>query len=103
MLVPRVAGVKFFRFNAGVAAALLLVALAMRPDEVALGAGAQGVALAALVVASGALLVYWATIGRILARFRQVWLWGAVLSGLAAVAAQGVRRRGRWRAHWRWR
>ena len=90
VLVPRVAGVKFFRFNAGVAAALLLVALAMRPDEVAFGAGAQGVALAALVVASGALLVYWATIGRVLARFRQVWLWGAVLSGLAAVAAQGV-------------
>ena len=53
VLVSRVAGVKFFRFNAGFAAALLLVALAMRPDEVTLGANLQGAGLAALMVATG--------------------------------------------------
>ena len=90
VLVSRTAGVKFFRFNAGYAATLLLVALAMRPDDVTLGADAQGVAFAALVVAAGALVVYWATIGRVLAWLRPVWLWVAVLSGAGALVAQGM-------------
>ena len=90
VLVSRTAGVQFFRFNAGFAATLLLVALALRPDEVTLGADAQGVALSALVVATGALLVYWATIGRVLAWLRPLWLWLAVLSGAGALVAQGM-------------
>ena len=90
VLVSKVAGVKFFRFNAGFAAALLLVALAMRPDEVALGATAHGVGLAALIVATGALLIYWATIGRVLAWLRPLWLWTAVLSGAVALVAGGM-------------
>ena len=90
VLVSRVAGVKFFRFNAGFAAALLLVALAMRPDEVTLGTDVQGAGLSALMVATGALLIYWATIGRVLAWLRPLWLWTAVLSGAAALVMQGM-------------
>ena len=90
VLVSRVAGVKFFRFNAGFAAALLLAALAMRPDEVTLGANLQGAGLAALMVATGALLIYWATIGRVLAWLRPLWLWTAVLFGAAVLVTQGM-------------
>ena len=90
VLVPRVAGVKFFRFNAGFAAALLLVALAMRPDQVTLGVNPQGVALAMLVVSTGALLIYWATIGRVLAWLRPLWLWTAVLTGAGALVTQAM-------------
>ena len=90
VLVGKEAGVKFFRFNAGFAAVLLLVALAMRPEAVRLGTDAQGVALALLLTATGAVLVYWATIGRVWARLRPLWVWTAVLSGGAALVAQGL-------------
>ena len=90
VLVSKVAGVKFFRFNAGYAAALLLVALAMRPEQVVLGPTPQGVGLVALLVTTGAILVYWATIGRVLAWLRPLWLWTAVLWGVVALVAQGV-------------
>ena len=90
VLVSNVAGVKFFRFNAGYAAALLLVALALRPDEVVLNATVQGASLAALIMATSALLIYWATIGRVLARLRPLWLWTAVLSGAVALVSGGM-------------
>ncbi|HCE01977.1 MAG TPA: hypothetical protein DEQ98_01940, partial [Acidobacteria bacterium] len=90
VLVPRVAGVQFFRFNAGFAAVLLLVALVMRPEDVAFGPGVSGVALAALVGSTFGILVYWATIGRVWGQFRPVWLWLAVLSGVGAVIGQGL-------------
>ena len=90
VLVPRVAGVQFFRFNAGFAAVLLLVALVMRPEDVAFGPGVSGVALAALVGSTFGILVYWATIGRVWSQFRPVWLWLAVLSGVGAVIGQGL-------------
>ena len=90
VLVGKPAGVKFFRFNAGFAAVLLLAALALRPDPVRPGTDAQGVALALLLTATGAVLVYWATIGRVLARLRPLWVWTAVLSGGGALVAQGL-------------
>ena len=90
VLLPRVAGVQFFRFNAGFGAALLLIALALRPEALALGSDVQGIALAALICSTGAILVYWATIGRVLGWLRPVWLWLAVVSGVAAIIGQGL-------------
>jgi hypothetical protein len=46
--------------------------------------------MAALMVATGALLIYWATIGRVLAWLRPLWLWTAVLSGAVALVAGGM-------------
>lgn len=90
VLLPKVAGVQFFRFNAGFGAVLLLIALALRPEDLAFGSDLQGIALAALVCSTGAILVYWATIGRVLGWLRPVWLWLSVLSGVAAVIGQGL-------------
>ena len=89
LLVGQAAGVKFFRFNAGLAAVLLLIALAFRPAPPA-GAPAAGLGFGALLVATGALLVYWATIGRVLASLRPVLLWTTVLGGVAALVVQAT-------------
>jgi protein NrfD len=88
--VRREAGVKFFRFNAGTAALLIAVGFALRPPA-ADDAGALHVAAtAALVIAEAALVVYWATIGRVLASIRPVLLWTAVGGGLIAVTLQAL-------------
>ena len=89
LAVSKAAGVKFFRFNAGLAAVLLLIALAFRPEPPAQTAAA-GVALGALVVSTAALLVYWATIGRVLARLRPALLWTSAVAGVAALLAQAL-------------
>ena len=89
LVVSQAAGVKFFRFNAGFAVTLLLVALAFRPDNPPVG-GAEQVALALLVVATGALLMYWAIIGRVLSRFRPVLLWTTVICGTVTLVTQAV-------------
>ena len=89
LLVGQAAGVKFFRFNAGLAAILLLIALGFRP-EVPEPTAADRWALAALVAAAGSLLVYWGTIGRVLARLRPVWLAIAVGGGAVALVAQAT-------------
>ena len=70
LAVSKAAGVKFFRFNAGLGAILLLIALAFRPDPPA-ATPAAAIGFGALVVSTAALLVYWATIGRVLARLRR--------------------------------
>ena len=90
LLVSRAAGVKFFRFNAGLAVALLVIGLAFRPEPSVLGGVASGVALGALVVTLGALVVYWATIGRALAALRPSLLWLASAGGLATLMAQAL-------------
>src|SRR5207247_7476870 len=69
VLVSREAGVKFFRFNAGLAAILIAIAFAFRPGDPDLS-GASLVAVAALVVAEAAPVLYWATVGRALASIR---------------------------------
>ncbi len=89
LLVDSTAGVKFFRFNAGLAAVLLLVALAFRP-ETAAPAPAATAGLWALGVSTGALLVYWATVGRALTRIRPLLLWTTAVAGAAALVGQGV-------------
>jgi hypothetical protein len=79
--VSREAGVKFFRFNAGLAAILLVVALALRHE------GAQGVALA---IAAAAVVVYWATVGRALARVRPAIVAIGVAAGVTAVVLDAL-------------
>ena len=90
LLVPRTAGVQFFRFNAGFTATLLLVALALRPEEVTPGTDAHGIGFFTLVVSTGAILIYWATVGRIMAWLRPVLLWLSAGAGTAALITQAI-------------
>jgi hypothetical protein len=85
VFVPREAGVKFFRFNAGLAALLLVIALFFRwsrpfPDP----------GIVALVASTAAIVLYWATIGRVLARIRPALVAIAVGGGILAVVLQGT-------------
>jgi protein NrfD len=88
-LVSRDAGVKFFRFNSGLAAILLALALAFRPT----GADAlatSSTALMALVLCEAAVLVYWATVGRMLASIRPALVATAIGGGAVALVAQAL-------------
>jgi protein NrfD len=85
--VGREAGVKFFRFNAGTAALLIAIGFALRPSAEHPGT-LSSAATAALLVCEAALIVYWATIGRMLAKVRPALLWTCVIAGLAAVTLQ---------------
>jgi len=91
LFVAREAGVKFFRFNAGLAAILIAVALAFRYQ----GFGdadndLSRLALNALVVSEAGLAVYWATVGRMLARVRPLLVAVIVASGLTAIVLQAL-------------
>jgi protein NrfD len=88
VVVSREAGVKFFRFNAGLAAVLLAIALACRPaaDVSQLGR----LALGALVVAEAATVLYWLTVGRVLRSIRPFLVWSACLSGLVVLVTQAA-------------
>ena len=88
VFVSRDAGVKFFRFNAGLATILIAVAFLFRSpnSETVFGA----VAIRALVVSEAAIVLYWATIGRALARIRPAIVALACGSGLVAVVAQAI-------------
>jgi len=88
VFVSREAGVKFFRFNTGLAAVLLAVALAFRPAD---GSGALArVGFYALAAAEAATVLYWATVGRALARIRPAIIGLACLAGFVALVAQSV-------------
>jgi protein NrfD len=82
--VQREAGVKFFRFNAGTAALIIAIAFALRPDWQSASV-LHTSAMAMLLVAEAALIVYWATVGRMLAKVRPLLLWTAVVCGAASV------------------
>jgi protein NrfD len=88
VFVSREAGVKFFRFNAGLAAILIAVAFAFRSDEDSSAAARTG--LIALAVAEAAIVTYWATVGRALASIRPTILGLACAAGLAALVAQSL-------------
>ncbi len=89
VFVSREAGVKFFRFNAGLAVVLLAVAFALRPPE-ASATEAGRLAVLALAVLEAAMLLYWGTIGRALASVRPAIVGIAVAAGLVALVAQGI-------------
>jgi hypothetical protein len=88
LFVSKEAGVKFFRFNAGMAAILLAVGVAFRPDD-DLGALAL-VAYWALLVSGGAMVLYWGTIGRMLASIRPFIIGVAAVGGVVSVVAQAL-------------
>src|SRR5580765_2812979 len=82
-LVSREAGVKFFRFNAGLAAILIAVAFAFRT-----GGGESAVArvaLGSLLVTEAAIVLYWATVGRALASMRPMIVAVACAGGALAL------------------
>jgi protein NrfD len=87
--VGREAGVKFFRFNAGTAVLLIAVGFALRPEPEHPNILHTSM-IAALLVAEAALVVYWATIGRMLAKIRPALLWIAISLGLVAVILQAL-------------
>jgi hypothetical protein len=94
VFVSREAGVKFFRFNAGLAAILMAIALAFRYG--ALGPAASSpsrenqIADVALACAEAAVVLYWATVGRSLARIRPAIVGVAVTGGLIAIVMQAL-------------
>ena len=88
--VGKDAGVKFFRFNAGTAALLIAMGFALRPDAPARHATLHVASTALLLIAEAALVAYWATVGRMLAKIRPLLLWTVIGCGLAAVAVQAL-------------
>jgi protein NrfD len=89
-LVSREAGVKFFRFNAGLAAILIAIGFAFREP---LGADAtlvQQAGLATLFVCEAALVVFWATVGRALARLRPALVAVSVIAGVLTLTLHGL-------------
>jgi len=99
LFVHREAGVKFFRFNGGLAALLLGIALAFRYqalsapsiDPARSGASAAGLSLSdsILFVSAAVTLFYWGTIGRVFTTARTAILATAATAGLVAIALQG--------------
>jgi len=89
VFVSREAGVKFFRFNAGVAALLLVAAFTFRPPE-ASATELGRVAFIALIVLEIMLVIYWATVGRALASIRPAITGTGVVAGIVALLAQAM-------------
>jgi protein NrfD len=89
VLVSREAGVKFFRFNAGLAALLMVAAFTFRPPD-ASASDAGRIAFDALIVFEAAVVLYWATVGRTLASIRPAIVGTAVVAGAVALLAQAV-------------
>lgn len=92
-LVSRRAGVKFFRFNAGLAAALLVAALAFQPrwPDIPRGHPWLPPAATALPWACLACLAgYWLIVGRILPALRAVLLWAGLAAGVGALGVQAA-------------
>ena len=79
---------KFFRFNAGLAAILIAIAYAFAPLDRLTTPGR--LAITALIVSEAAILVYWATIGRMLARIRPFLVGTAVAGALVAIVCQAI-------------
>jgi len=88
VLVARDAGVKFFRFNAGLAAILIGAALVFRPSGP--DATTSPTAVVAFSIVEVAVVVYWATVGRILASIRPLIVSLAVSAGLVGIVAQAL-------------
>jgi len=89
LFVSREAGVKFFRFNAGLAAILIAIAMAFRPADDSVQRISQ-IGFVALIVVEAAIVLYWATVGRALAAIRPVIMWTAAIGGVVVLIAQAL-------------
>jgi protein NrfD len=89
VFVSREAGVKFFRFNSGLAAILIALALAVRYRD-SIGAVGPDAGTLALICAEAALVIYWSTVGRMFARVRSTLMAVAVAGGFVALVAQAL-------------
>ena len=88
LLVPHVAGVKFFRFNAGLAVVLLVIGLAFDPGIGDAGNVWNSVSALALRTATGALLLFWITVGRMAKALQPGFLWTTVVASGVMLVAQ---------------
>ena len=88
LFVSREAGVKFFRFNTGLAALFIGIGLAFRQTPAA--NTLTTVTTAALALAGLTLIVYWATVGRMWVRIRPFLLPAAGLLGTVAILGQAL-------------
>jgi len=86
--VSREAGVKFFRFNAGLAAILIAIAFAFHPADDA--SRTARMAFVALAASEAAIVFYWATIGRALTSIRPIIIGVASAAGVVALVTQAV-------------
>jgi protein NrfD len=89
LVVSPEAGIKFFRFNAGMVAVLIAVGLAFRPPEEAPTAITY-TALWGVWATEAIVVLYWATIGRALTRVRPAILASAAAAGLVTLVAEGL-------------
>ena len=89
VFVSREAGVKFFRFNAGLAAIVIAIALAFQTAG-STTSTSDTVALAALWLSEVAIVVYWATVGRTLVAIRPLLVAAGVGAGLLATIVQAL-------------
>ena len=87
--VSREAGVKFFRFNYGTAALLMVAAFTFRPPE-ASATDAGKIAFGALIVFEAAIVLYWLTVGRVLAKVRPAIVGIGIAAGAVALLAQAL-------------
>jgi protein NrfD len=90
LLVSQEAGVKFFRFNAGLAFALMGTGILFRPVEAQQWGLAGSAAMAALTASAAALVIFWASVGRGLRVIRPVLLPAAAAAGALALVAQAI-------------
>ena len=88
LLVPHVAGVKFFRFNAGLAVVLLVIGLDFDPGIGDAGNVWNSVSALALRTATGALLLFWITVGRMAKALQPGFLWTTVVASGVMLVAQ---------------
>ena len=87
-MISREAGVKFFRFNSGLAAILIAIALAVHPSDDTTTAARIG--FATLAVVNAALVLYWSTVGRSLASIRPAIVGTACAAGVLTLVFQAV-------------
>src|SRR5262249_15530572 len=86
VFVSREAGVKFFRFNGGLAAILLVIALAFAFNT----ASPFTASLKVLVASTAGVVFYWVTVGRLFTTIRPAILIVAVVAGLGAIVLQAL-------------